>query len=119
VGEGILIDTDILIDYVRGLRDLPPKRLYITEIVLYEFIRGTDDVDEAKRVLEEGFIVLFHNNEIIAMAAKMWLELRRNGEMLDDRDILIAATAIVKGLQLLTRNVKHYKRLERFGLRFG
>lgn len=118
MGEGVLIDTDVLIDYVKGLCDLPPARLYITEITLYEFIRGTKDVDEAKKVLEEGFVVLFHDNETVAMAAKIWVELKRSGEMLDDRDILIAAAAIVKGLRLLTRNAKHYRRLERFGLRF-
>ncbi len=119
MGEGILIDTDVLIDYVKGLRDLPSKRLYITEIVMYEFIRGTENVDEAKRILEEGFIVIFHDNEIIAKAAKIWVELRKNGKMLDDRDVLIASSAIVKDLHLLTKNLRHYKRLERFGLKFA
>ncbi len=118
MGEGVLIDTDVLIDYVKGLCDLPSARLYITEITLYEFIRGTKDVDKAKRTLEEGFIVLFHDNTVIATAAKIWVELKRSGEMLDDRDILIAATAIAKGLRLLTRNVRHYERLKKFGLVF-
>ncbi len=109
----------MLIDYVKGLCDLPSARLCITEITFYEFIRGTRDVDEAKRVLEEGFVVLFHDNRINTTAAKIWVELKRSGEVLDDRDILIAATAIAKDVPLLARNVKHYKRLERFGLRFA
>ncbi len=45
------------------------------------------------RSLEEGFIVLFHDGTVIATAAKIWVELKRSGEMLNDRDILIAAIA--------------------------
>lgn len=116
MGKGILIDTDILIDYVKGFYDLPPEQLYISEIVLYEFIRGTKDVDEAKKAIEDSFIVIFHNNEIISLASKIWIELRREGDTLDDRDLLIGATAITYGLKLLSRNIKHYKRLEKFGL---
>jgi len=39
--------------------------------------------------------------------------------MLDAGDILIAAIAIVKGMQLLMGYLKDYKRLRRFGLRFA
>jgi predicted nucleic acid-binding protein len=53
MGKGILVDTDILIDYVKGATDLPKEPLFITEITLYEFIRGTKDISKAKRLLEE------------------------------------------------------------------
>jgi len=117
MGEGVLVDTDVLIDYVKGLRELPLTQLYISEITLYEFVRGTKDVDEAKKAIEEGFVVLFHDNSVISKAAKIWVELRKDGRIVDDRDILIAATAIVNDIPLLTRNLKHYKRLEGFGLK--
>ncbi|MBO8182576.1 MAG: type II toxin-antitoxin system VapC family toxin [Archaeoglobus sp.] len=119
MGEGILIDTDVLIDYVKGFIELPSERLFVSEIVLYEFIRGTKDVDEAKKAIEDAFMVIFHNNEIISLSSKIWIELRREGSLLDDRDLLIASTAIVHGLKLLTRNVRHYKRLEKFGLKLA
>lgn len=43
MGEGILIDTDILIDYVKGRQELPDIRIFISEVTLYEFIRGTKE----------------------------------------------------------------------------
>ena len=55
----MLIDTDILIDYVKDMLDLPLKRLCITEIVLHESIRWVDNVEKAKEILEETFIFCF------------------------------------------------------------
>jgi len=62
MGEGILIDTDILIDFVKGKQELPNIRVFISEVTLYEFIRGTKDIPEAKSLIEEGFSILYHDN---------------------------------------------------------
>ncbi len=88
------------------------------EITLYEFIRGCKNVREAKELLESAFIVVFHDNDVLVKASEIWIELRRTGELIDERDILIASVAIVKNFKLLTRNAKHFKKLERFGLKF-
>ncbi len=117
MGEGVLIDTDILIDYVKGFVELPKVPIFISEITLYEFVRGTKDVKRAKKLLEETFVVVYNNNEILLKAAEIWIALKESDEIVDDRDILIASAAIAKNLPLMTRNLKHFKRLERFGLR--
>lgn len=116
--ERILVDTDVLIDYTKGLVDLPKKQLYISEITLYEFIRGCKDVREAKALLESVFVVVFHDNDVLIKASEIWKELKKSGKLIEERDILIASVAIAKGFKLLTRNVKHFKRLEEFGLKF-
>jgi predicted nucleic acid-binding protein len=118
MGEGVLVDTDVLIDYVKGTTDLPKEQLFITEITLYEFVRGTKDVSKAKKLLEEGFSVVFHNNSIIQKASEIWVEVKGRGEILDDRDILIGAVSAVKDLPLHTRNRRHYEGLEEFGVTF-
>jgi predicted nucleic acid-binding protein len=115
--ERILVDTDVLIDYTKGLVDLPRKRLYISEITLYEFIRGCKNVREVKALLESAFVVVFHDNDVLVKASEIWIELKKSGELIDERDILIASVAITKGMHLLTRNVKHFKKLEKFGLK--
>jgi len=117
VGEGVLIDTDVLIDYVKRGRQLPDAVWYLTEITLYEFIRGSSEPKRAKELLEKEFIILFHDNEIIEKAAAIWRALRSQGALVDDRDLLIAAAAISKSLPLLTGNVKHFARLKSFGLK--
>lgn len=116
MGSRVLVDTDVLIDYVRGRVELPEGRWFIAEITLYEFIRGTRDPAAAKKLLEEEFVVIYHDNSIIEKAAEMWRQLRREGLPVDDRDLLIAATAIVRQLPLLTRNIRHFERLKLLGL---
>ncbi len=37
---------------------------------------------------------------------------------IEDRDLMIGATAVVKRLKLLTRNTKHYDALKAYELKF-
>lgn len=60
--------------------------------------------------------MIYHDNEVLARAAEMWRELRQSGELIDDRDLLMGATAIAKNLPLLTGNKRHFERLKRFKL---
>lgn len=39
-------------------------------------------------------------------------ELRRNGQLIDDFDLLIGATAVYNDLILVTDNEKHFRRLQ-------
>lgn len=118
MGERVLLDTDYLIEYVKGNKLLPPADIYhISEITAYEFIRGTRDPKEAKRVLEEMFSIIWLDNEILELSASIWRDLRGEGEPLEDRDIIIGATAIARGIELLTLNAKHFRRLQKYGLK--
>jgi len=47
----------------------------------------------------------------------MYRDLKKRGELVDERDLLIAATAIALGVPLKTRNTAHYQRLTRYGLK--
>ncbi len=84
---------------------------------MYEFIRGTRDPEEVKKMLEEMFPVIWADNEILGMSTEIWRDMREEGKPLDDRDMVIGATAIVKGPKLLTLNERHFERLRRYGLR--
>jgi len=43
--------------------------------------------------------------------AKIKARLKSEGKILDDFDVLIAATAIVNNCMLVTNNTKHFKRI--------
>lgn len=116
--ERVLIDTDALIEYVKGNIELNGIYPCISELTLYEFIRGTSDPERAKKLLEESFTILWINNDIVLIATKIWQELKRSGKLIDDRDIMIGATAISNKLKLYTLNKKHFDRLEDLGLQF-
>jgi predicted nucleic acid-binding protein len=119
MGERILVDTDCLIDYYRGELELKPEDSHhVSEITVYEFIRGTRNVKEAKEILERSFSIVWLDNEILEKASEIWRSLRASGRLVEDRDLIIGSTALVKRLKLLTRNIKHYEELKTYGLVF-
>jgi tRNA(fMet)-specific endonuclease VapC len=64
------------------------------------------------QVFEESVNVLPLNRECFEVYAKIKAKLRSEGKLLDDFDILIAATALVNDCIIVTNNVKHFKRIE-------
>ncbi|AEA13613.1 PilT-like protein [Thermoproteus uzoniensis 768-20] len=113
----VLVDTDVVIDCVKGRLELGEGVYYISEITLYELLRGFTDIERAKRLLEDIFLVVWNDNSILLRAAEIYRELRRRGVTISDADILIGATAIAKNMPLWTRNVKHFTPLAEFGLK--
>jgi len=117
VGERILVDTDVLIDYCRGRLDLPRGNIYyISIITLYEYSRGSKNPEEAKNLLEESFAIVPLNNEVLLKSSEIWRDLKTKGILMDDRDLIIGATAIVFKLKLFTKNRRHFERLRNYGL---
>jgi len=119
MGERVLIDTDSLIDYYREKLELNPEDTYhISEITAYELVRGTKDIEETKRMIEESFTIIWLDNRIMIKASQIWRDLKKKGELVEDRDLLIGATAIVGGLRLFTGNAGHYDKLRQYELNF-
>ncbi len=56
-------------------------------------------------------IILPLNDEIVVRAAEIYADLRKQGELISDADILIAASALVHGLGIITNNENHFKRI--------
>lgn len=50
-------------------------------------------------------------DEAVVKASEIYAELRRRGQPIGDADILIAASALVNGLQLVTNNEDHFTRI--------
>jgi predicted nucleic acid-binding protein len=48
---------------------------------------------------------------MIVQAARVYADLHRRGELISDADILIAATAMTRGLAVVTGNVAHFRRI--------
>ena len=51
------------------------------------------------------------NDKIIVRAADIYANLYKNGQLVGDADILIAATALENGLPIVTNNESHFKRI--------
>jgi tRNA(fMet)-specific endonuclease VapC len=120
-----LIDTNIVSAFMRGNPQVIRKTeeylekhdtLTISVITYYEIMRGI------KALSNENKIKAFHefmsacNIEeldllIAEKAADIYDELRRAGKLVEDADILIAATAMKHGMIVVTDNIEHFKRI--------
>lgn len=113
---GLLIDSDILIDYLRGLeiarifllKANKSEALWISTISITEIYSGKETRDPLKSVTIELFLQNFHQITLTAEIAKSAGELRRDfGKPF--ADMMVAASAIKYAMPLVTRNSKHFR----------
>ena len=120
-----LIDTDFVIDYLKGKPDTVKiltsflnKGLAINIITygeVYEGIYYGHDPKQAERGFLQflrGVNVLVLNKTVMKQFAYIRGNLRKKGKIIGDPDIMIAASAIVNGLTLMTRNTKDFQKIE-------
>ncbi|MFA4662361.1 type II toxin-antitoxin system VapC family toxin [Pyrococcus kukulkanii] len=117
-----LIDTDVLIDVLRGMKEakeflleIADEGLFISVITLSELLSGKETRDPVKkekllRFLRKHFQILPIDEEIGILGG----EIRRDYNI-GLGDAIIAATAIVHGLSVVTENIRHFSKVE--GLR--
>ena len=116
---GLLVDTDVLIDFLRATPaavhwlETIEDRAYISAITVGELFAGVREGSERETL--ENFIRIF---EIIPLDEAI---ARRGGLIRRDYgrshgvglpDALLAGTALVHGLHLVTLNRKHFPMLE-------
>lgn len=119
------LDTDIVIEALRGndkvikkMNDLPIETsICVTGITVYELYKGVFSVGEQRREQEvEEFIehaeVLQLDTDIEKKAGEIYADLRKNGTLINDADILIAATVLSNDSVLVTNNTDHFKRVK-------
>jgi len=111
-----LIDTGVVID---SLQYDTPKTGSISVITLLELLRGVaeDKRSELKTHLEGCYPVLGLDNDAVLEYCRVFESLRSRGELIPEADIIIAATAISKGMELETDD-KHFTRLVSHGLKY-
>ena len=118
-----LLDTNICIFYFKEkygvqkrLQQIGYENCAISEITLAELVYGAEcSIDiEKNMVIINNFIrrvqvlPVLHAIEIYA---KEKARLRKIGNMIDDLDLFIGATAIANNMILVTENEKHLNRL--------
>ncbi|TXH25016.1 MAG: type II toxin-antitoxin system VapC family toxin [Cyclobacteriaceae bacterium] len=120
-----LLDTNICIYFLKGqykldmlLEQAGAKNCFISEVTVAELKFGAENsqqVDRNRKVVEDfinsfTIIPIFNALDVYA---KETARLRKNGIPLDDFDLLIGATAIANDLNLVSRNVSDFNRIEK------
>ena len=112
--HGLLLDTDVLVDNFRGARRLTlgSKPLAYSVVTLCELFAG-QYVDEAVVLATLGPCVAITVDRAIAERAGRIRRLTG----IRTPDALIAATAVFHELELVTRNVRDFGRVDRLVIR--
>lgn len=108
----VLVDTDVFVDHLRGAVELKPgtHRLHYSVVTRAELFAGTAGTELISTLLGP----LRELGVGRAVAERAGRIRRETGVLLPDA--LIAATALEHGLQLATRNRRHFEPIR--GLRF-
>jgi predicted nucleic acid-binding protein len=116
--EKVLIDTDVVIDYLRGYNSRIKKvfdkikrnelKMYISCISIAELYSGDDAQNTDK---EKKLTVLLSNFEIINFDSSLAIISGhlKNKYRLGLPDSIIAATAMKGNFKLITFNTKHFQ----------
>ncbi len=127
----ILLDTSACIDYLNGNKELKKviedqeDLIHITSITIYEMNIGCERTkrkisEQRYKHLYKPWLEFISSMEIFALgykeaerAAEIYDTLESQGQRIDDNDILIAGIMLTNGIkQLITKNVKHFERIE-------
>lgn len=116
-----LLDTSTIIDYLRGkqpvveLLNTIEGELHSSYVCLAELYEGIYRVTNSAKVEEsvnKFFASLSFVYGIDAKVAQKFGEIRaglkRKGEIIEDLDLILAATCLVNNLTLITANKKHF-----------
>jgi hypothetical protein len=112
-----LVDTSVLIDYLRGHEGaagvLETERsagpLHASEITRLEVLAGMRPAEEAgTRALLSTLIWHTVDADVAEQAGELGRRWLRSHPTIDGADLAIAATTILNGSRLLTRNVRHF-----------
>lgn len=120
LAETVVIDTDVLIDHLRGFKEAKiflnlfydnSLNGLISTITVMELLSGKSASEESRRKKIERLFLLFKAIDITFSIAEKAGEIRRK-YLTNPIDSLIAATAINFNCKLVTCNINHYQMIE-------
>lgn len=118
----ICVDTDIIIDHLIGKgtgvktfeRIIKKEIPFTTHINRFELLCGARN-DKEVEIINEcllGFTILPFDEPSSHEAARVYRELKAQGNLVGVRDILIAGIALANDLIFATKNVKDFKNVQ-------
>ena len=114
---GVLVDTDVAIDFLRGVTYAQPLlaglwadgKAALSVLTVYELIAGMRNAEKGStQNFIDASLIEEVTAEIAIKGGELYRSYRAKGITLTSLDCLIAATALVRGYKVATRNDKHY-----------
>ena len=112
----VLVDTDVLVWYMRGNQKAKKVidkvgAFYISSVNYMELLQGIRNKEELRSLrhfLRQREIQIVHISEEVSQKVLNYMEEYSLSHNLRMADAMIAATALILGVRLLTANSKHY-----------
>lgn len=118
----MVVDTNVFIKHLRASnksetilsRLSKQEQIFITSITLFELLIGAtnpkkkEDVDK----LTNGISVLTLDEKSAKIASEIYLNLKSKNQIVEFRDIFIAAICLKNGHTIKTLNKKHFERID-------
>ena len=120
-----LLDTDICIYSMKGMFSINEKiqsigieHCYISEITVLELTYGVENSHDSKKANNQNKLKSMLKsmkvvplNTCMHLFAKEKVNLKRQGNLIDNFDLIIGCTAVANDMILVTRNTKHFQRI--------
>ena len=118
-----VLDTDVAVDYLRSNDIITEKlkklnNLFITKLSLAELFFGVYNSRNSGKHYSKlmdflaGVKILNLDFNACSGFGKIKSNLTKQGKIIGDFDIMIAAVTIANNFALITRNLKHYENIE-------
>ena len=119
----IIFDADVIIRGERGTFDLKGwlatnthEHFELAAVTVAELWHGVERATGAMRARREKYLqsivspmtIIPYTDETAYEHARIWARLESIGKMIDDYDIIVAATAMLRGSSVATFNQKHF-----------
>lgn len=118
----MVVDTNVFIEFLRARNKIQTtlfsigndEQIYISAITLFELYTGVTSNEKLNdiKILTENIPVIPFNEEIAVRAAKLYQQLKGQNQMIEIRDLFIAATCLVYNFPIITLNKNHFNRIE-------
>jgi tRNA(fMet)-specific endonuclease VapC len=122
----VVIDTDILVDFLRGSREAVllvshfEERKFLlatTTINAFELYYGAhkskepEKAAQSTRQLLDRLVLLPLTSKSAQRAGHIYADLEKKGQPVGLRDTLIGAIALTRGYRVATRNKEHFEKI--------
>ena len=124
----LCLDTDVLIDYLRKpsdavksiMKGVLDRKISVctTSVNTFEIWLGAHLALKQKELIEEtqDFLdqleIINFDYETSVEAGRVMANLRKSGQVIEIRDLFLGCACKINDLPLITRNLKHYKRVQ-------
>ena len=123
----IILDADVIIRAEKGAYDLeswmasvPDEQFEIAAITVAELWHGVERASGAKRNERRQFLqallaalpIIPYTGQTAYEHARIWAELESSGRMIGYYDIVVAATALERGVKVATFNGRHFAQVK-------